>query len=141
MSLTVISVRAAFTVAFPRLDLTVAVAGIDQPAGTLSLNELNDELPSFVNVKMNGPDDAVGVAGDTVSVYCFSAPSAGPDAKANTAMAAAKNLVKNLRKAFILDLSRKISTNPPKNVPAAIRFLRLLILGVCMLRPRRDGSE
>ena len=90
MSLTVITVRSAFKVAFPRLDVTVAVAGIDQLDGTVSERELNDELPSFLKVNVNGPDDAVGVAGDTVSVYCFSAPNAVPNGSTSASTAAVR---------------------------------------------------
>ena len=91
MSLTVTTVRSAFKVAFPRLDVTVAVAGIDQPDGTVSERELNDELPSFLKVNVNGPDDTVGVAGDTVSVYCFSAPKAAPNGNTSARTAADRN--------------------------------------------------
>ena len=91
MSLTVTTVRAAFTVAVPRLEVGTAVAGIDQPGGTVSASELNDELPSFVKVKTNGPDDAVGAAGFTVRKYCFSAAKAAPDGSINASRVAVRN--------------------------------------------------
>ena len=91
IALTVTPFRSAFTEAFPRLEDTIVPAGIDQPVGTVRTSELNDELPSFVNVNVNGPDEAVGVAGDTVSVYCFSAPKAAPKGNTSARRAAVRN--------------------------------------------------